>query len=206
MPRGVVVFDLDGTLLRGDTVCEVLAKPLGRIDEMKRFEASTSERDIEIGRLEMAAWYKGHPLETLQNHLRNAQWAPGAHQAIRLLQDAHVEVAIASITWKFAVQWFAHQLNVTHCLGTDLTPRGEVVHVWGRDKARWLRELVATSGVSPDRTAAVGDSNGDVDMLRAATLRFFVGVQPLTGLDAVIHLPETDLRVVAEYVIHEWAA
>jgi hypothetical protein len=28
--------DLNGTLLRGETVCEVLAKPLGRIAEMKK--------------------------------------------------------------------------------------------------------------------------------------------------------------------------
>ncbi len=32
--RGLAVFDLDGTLLRGDTVCEVLAKPLDRLVEM----------------------------------------------------------------------------------------------------------------------------------------------------------------------------
>jgi phosphoserine phosphatase len=32
--HGLVVFDLDGTLLRGQTVCEVLAAPLGRLDEM----------------------------------------------------------------------------------------------------------------------------------------------------------------------------
>lgn len=122
------------------------------------------------------------------------------------MQDAQVEVAIASITWKFAVQWFAEQLNVKHYIGTDLSPRGEIVHVWGRDKARWLQELAASYGASPDRTAAVGDSNGDVDMLRVATLRFFVGVQPVADLDTVIHLPEADLRVVAEHVIHEWAA
>jgi phosphoserine phosphatase len=206
MIRGVVALDLDGTLLRGDTVCEVLAKPLGRIDEMKRFEALTAEEDIENARVEMAEWFKGHPIETLQDHLQNARWAPGAHEAVRRLQDAQVEVAIASITWKFAVQWFAEQLNVQHCIGTDISPRGEIVHVWGRDKARWLQELATDYGASPNRTAAVGDSTGDLDMLRAAALRFFVGVKPVSDLDAVIHLPEADLRVVAERIIHEWAA
>src|SRR5262245_32450902 len=87
MMRGVAVFDLDGTLLRGDTVCEVLAKPPGRIDQMKRLETFTAEKDIEIGRGEMAGWYKGHTIETLQDHLRNAHWAPGADEAIRLLQE-----------------------------------------------------------------------------------------------------------------------
>lgn len=33
--RGLVVFDLDGTLLRGPTVCELLAAPLGHLAEMR---------------------------------------------------------------------------------------------------------------------------------------------------------------------------
>jgi phosphoserine phosphatase len=154
----------------------------------------------------MAEWYKGHPIETLHDHLRNARWAPGAHEAIRILQEAQVVVAIASITWKFAVRWFAEQLNVENYVGTDISPRGEILHVWGRDKARWLQELAAGYGASPDRTAAVGDSNGDLDMLRAAALRFFVGAKSVADLDDVIHLPEADLRVVAKRIIHEWAA
>src|SRR5262245_55058576 len=205
MIRGIAVFDLDGTLLRGDTVCEVLAKPLGRIREMKRFEALTVESDIEIGRAEMAEWYEGHPIESLQGHLWNARWAPGAHEAVRLLQEAQIMVAIASITWKFAVRWFAEQLNVQNYIGTDISTGGKIVHVWGRDKARWLQELAFDYGASPDRTAAIGDSHGDLDMLRAASLRFFVGRKAISDLEAVIHLPETDLRVVAERIIHEWS-
>jgi phosphoserine phosphatase len=205
MIRGLAVFDLDGTLLRGNTVCEILAKPLGRSDEMNRFEALTAESDIEVGRVEMAEWYKGHPIETLQGHLRNARWAPGAHEAIRLLQEENILVAIASITWKFAVRWFAEQLNVPNYIGTDISPRGDIVHVWARDKARWLQELAMEHGASPNRTAAIGDSNGDLPMLRSAALRFFVGTREVSDLDSVIHLPEADLRVVAERIIHEWA-
>ena len=40
---GLVVFDLDGTLLRGPTVCEVLAARLGRLQAMKAFELLTSQ-------------------------------------------------------------------------------------------------------------------------------------------------------------------
>lgn len=205
MIRGIAVFDLDGTLLRGDTVCEVLARPLGRIDEMKRLETYTAERDIEIGRAQMAEWYKGHSIDALRSHLLSARWAPGAHEAIHRLQEAQVIVAIASITWKFAVRWFAEQLKVRNYLGTDVSANGEIVHVWGRDKARWLQELVAYYGASPERTAAVGDSSGDVEMLRAAGLRFFVGANAAPELESVIHLPEADLRLIAERIINEWA-
>ena len=39
---GLAVFDLDGTLLRGPTVCEVLAQTLGRLDQMRQLEVLIS--------------------------------------------------------------------------------------------------------------------------------------------------------------------
>jgi hypothetical protein len=47
----LAAFDLDGTLLRGVTVCGALTRPLGRLDQMQEFEqlslpdASESPRD-----------------------------------------------------------------------------------------------------------------------------------------------------------------
>lgn len=59
--RGLVVFDLDGTVLRGPTVCELLARPLGRLREMESFETLTSEAEIARARAEMVHWYAGIP-------------------------------------------------------------------------------------------------------------------------------------------------
>jgi phosphoserine phosphatase len=69
-----------------------------------------------------------------------------------------------------------------------------------------LQELAADYCASPQRTAAVGDSSGDLEMLRAADLRFFVGPKAIPDLDSVIHFPEADLRLVAERILNEWAA
>jgi len=35
----LVAFDLDGTLLRGDTVCEALARRMGHFERMRELEA-----------------------------------------------------------------------------------------------------------------------------------------------------------------------
>jgi HAD superfamily phosphoserine phosphatase-like hydrolase len=202
--RGMAVFDLDGTLLRGETVCELLARPLGRINQMKQFEQLSSEADIAEARSEMVQWYRDHSIESLQQHLQGAMWAPGARDAVRELNAANVLVGIASITWKFAVQWFADQLGVRHYLGTDVGPDGEIIHVWGRDKAEWLNQLMASNGVSPKRVAAVGDSQGDFEMLQAAQLRFLVGKLDILGLPSTTHLPEADLRLVSEQILRAW--
>src|SRR5690242_6391875 len=108
--RGLVVFDLDGTLLRGPTVCELLAAPLGRSDEMRAFEWLHTEQEIAQARVEMARWYSGIPRGRLLRSLETAQWASGAVEGVALLRDAGIEVAIASITWSFGVEYFATRL------------------------------------------------------------------------------------------------
>ena len=203
---GLAVFDLDGTLLRGPTVCEVLAEPLGRLDEMRQFETFRSEPELALARREMAKWFRGYTIQDLQQHLHSAQWATGAKDGVRRLRNAGIEVAILSVTWSFAVRWFAEQLNVQNYLGTELLPNGDIGHIWGRDKARLLRELVAKHQVTASRIAAVGDSTGDVEMLREAKLRFFVGATPPSDIEDIIHLPAADIDKIAIRILDEWAA
>ncbi len=204
--RGIVAFDLDGTLLRGDTACEILAKPIGRLDEMQRFETFTSEADIIRAREQMAKWYGEHSPQDLAAFLNDVRWAPGVHEAVQRLHEEAIVVGIASLTWSFAVRWCAERLGISHCLGTDLSSNGEIRHVWGRDKARWLQELADSYGIAQHRVAAVGDSGGDSEMLRVAGMRFFVGAHPIPAVASIIHMPAADLRDVAEGIIHEWAA
>jgi phosphoserine phosphatase len=206
IPRGLVAFDLDGTLLRGATVCELLAQPLGRLEEMRRLEALTSEDDIARARQEMAGWYRGHDLAELQRSLTDAHWAPGAKEAVGMLQKEGVEVAIASITWRFAVSWFAQQLRVRHFLGTAMLSNGAIEHVWGRDKARWVSGLAGAYKLPLGRVAAVGDSTTDSELLCAAGVRIFVGANPPSSITDLIYLPGADLRTVAQRILDGWAA
>ena len=156
--HGLVVFDLDGTFLRGETACEVLAVPLGRLEEMKAVESLTEDYEIAQARVQMAQWYRAVPREQLIKSLTSACWAPTAFAAVNRLVAAGVVVAVASITWDFAVSWFAHQLGLTHVLGTQIDRHGTIKHVWPWNKAEWLRELASVLAVPFDRTAAVGDS------------------------------------------------
>jgi phosphoserine phosphatase len=171
---------------------------------MRRLESFTAEPDIAIARAEMAEWYRGHSVASLRESLRETSWAPGAHEAIRRLQGAGILVAVASYTWKFAVEWFAQELNVRHYLGTDLSPEGRILHVWSRDKGHWLVALASKEGVPQERTAAVGDSLGDADMFQVAGLRIFVGAQLSDGIGEVIHMPQADLRDVADRILDAW--
>jgi phosphoserine phosphatase len=205
-PHRLVVFDLDGTLLCGPTVCQVLAEPLGRSEALRRLEALCGETQIAAAPQEMAVWYRHYERGPLQVMLKAASWAPGAVEGVALLQKAGCAIGIASVTWSFAVAWFAEQLGVEQYLGTRLLPGGAVEQVWGRDKGPWLRLLADQLAVGPDRLAAVGDSPGDESLLRAASVRIFVGPTNPPLLPGLIHLPNTDLRIVARRVLSEWTA
>ncbi len=72
--RCLAVFDLDGTLLRGLTVCEVLAESLGYLSRMRELEARIAQGDIVAARMEMARWYQSMSMHELLKHFPLCQY------------------------------------------------------------------------------------------------------------------------------------
>ena len=142
IPSGLAAFDLDGTLLKGDTVCEAIARGLGRLDRMREFEGLgfTQKNEISAAREEMASWYLTQTLPQLRAHLVSMELASGAREGLRLLAENGFNLAIVSITWEFAVEWFADQLGIDYFIGTRLSPGGEITHFWSEDKPVWGRD------------------------------------------------------------------
>jgi phosphoserine phosphatase len=200
------VFDLDGTLLRGPTVCEVLAAAVNRLPRMQEIERLTARSEIAAARIEMAGWYDGLSRSELRALSSRAQLAPGASEGVRTLRDAGVTVAIASITWCFAVEHFARLLGVEHTLATRLHESGEIEHVWGEHKAEWVVQLAGRLSVPRERTAGVGDSAGDHPMLDAVHTPFFVGPQLPRDRDRWLHWPGASIESIAAYLLKQWNA
>jgi phosphoserine phosphatase len=193
-PTRLVAFDLDGTLLRGETACEAIARAIGRLDEMRAFEALTDRGDIAAARREMARWYGEAGQAAIGVAIDGLALAPGAEVAFAWLRRCGVRTAIVSITWDFAVAAVARRLGADDWVGTTLSPTGEVGDFWAEDKARWLAALAEGYGLGPDRVAAVGDSAGDLPMLRWAGRAVFVGGRlPPEVQGGAIHLPGADL-------------
>jgi HAD superfamily phosphoserine phosphatase-like hydrolase len=201
----LVIFDLDGTLLRGDTVCEVIARSLGFLERMRELEATVkSHEEIRRARDEMAGWYTDHSVADLLQMASKARLAPGTEEACAVLRQAGVEIGLASLTWEFAVAWYARKLRAESWLATSLAGDGTIGHVWPEDKGQWLEDRIELAGLSRREVAAVGDSAGDVALLNAAGLPVFVGRNLVGGLpDRVKHMPDADLRDVARLILDE---
>jgi HAD superfamily phosphoserine phosphatase-like hydrolase len=186
------VFDLDGTLIRGASACELLAQGLGRSERMRQFEGLKTVAEIAQARAEMLAWYAEASSEKLLAFLDTACWAPGAREAVALLKAEGYVCGISSMTWRFAVQRFAEHLGIEHYQGTTLAPDGSIEHVWPEDKPGWVTALAARLGFNREQVITVGDSWRDIYLFGAGARAFFVG-----PASAAIGLPEF-VSVVAE--------
>jgi phosphoserine phosphatase len=195
----LAAFDLDGTLIRGPTICESLAERLGKLPRMREMEQMRDIAEIRAARHEMLAWY-GEPPEALCANLSHVTIAPGAAEAFESLAEQGIHTAIVSITWSFAVAWFAHRFGAGAWVGTD-AQRGEIQHFWPSDKPRWLARHANTLGIELSEVAAVGDSLGDVPMLAAVGHPFFVGAELPREIAHAVHAPNADLRDIARLML-----
>jgi HAD superfamily phosphoserine phosphatase-like hydrolase len=194
----LVAFDLDGTLVRGPTICESLAEPLGKLSRMREFEQLRDLAQIRAARQEMLGWYGDAP-QDLYDKL-SLELAPGAAEAFELLARRGVQTAIVSITWSFAVERLARRLGADAWVGTD-AHSGEIRHFWPNDKPDWLARYASTLGIDMSQVAAVGDSHGDVPMLAAVGHPFFVGADLPGEIAHAVHLPNADVREIARLIL-----
>lgn len=200
-PVRLVAFDLDGTLLRGPTICEVLAEKFGMLDRMRAIEQLRDIADIRAAREEMLHWYGNAPLTGLCAELARVEVAPGAVEAFKLLATRGVPTVIVSVTWAFAVEWFAHRFGAQSWVGTSVTSAGSIEHFWPHDKPVWLSGYASDLGIELAEVAAVGDSHGDVPMLAKVGHPIFVGAQLPTEISRALHRPNANLREIAETIL-----
>ena len=201
---GLAAFDLDGTLLKGETVCEAIAHGIGRIERMRELEQLQYNQVSEIAaaREEMARWYSSFSLDELCARLAEMRLATGLEEGFELLRGNDYHLAIISVTWEFAVKWFAKRLGADYHVGVGLSSSGRITHFGPEDKALWLRNLARGLGLHMRDVAAVGDSSGDIAMLEAAGHSFWVGERvPHVLAGRAIHQPNGDIAEIARQIV-----
>lgn len=196
----LVAFDVDGTLLRGETICECIARGIGKVDEMREFEKLASQLDIASGRQAMLEWYKPHGRNDLLAHLSTIRLAPGVESGFARLRERGIKIALVSITWQFAVDWLAAKLGADYAIGTGWTDTDEIVPFWPDDKATWLSALARDLNIPPEQIVAVGDSPGDIPMLKFAGRGYYVGPTMPELPPHIRHWSDADIAELVEDV------
>ena len=199
----LVFFDLDGTLLRG-TVSLLTADWLGRrgaLDDLERRYREGAVSSAVVAETS-AAWFAGRTTAEVGEVLERAPWISGIAETVDALRAAGAEVALATVTWRFAAELVAERFGFAACCGTEMAmDDGRLAGVVSRhfeasDKAAFVAEVCAARGVSTADAAVVGDSRNDLAAFEAAGFSIALNADAAAREAATVALDTDDLRDV----------
>ncbi len=182
----VVVFDLDGTLLRGTTVSLLLAKWLGRTSEIADLERAFHANEISNSVVAdtSAGWLAGRSVNDAWHVLEEGPWIGGMAQTFQALASAGANLLLGTITWSFAAEMLRKRHGFAAVSGTEMyiadgVLSGEVSrHFDEHDKLRFVENWCEQNGYSMGEVAAVGDSRSDVPLFHRAGMSIALNATP----------------------------
>lgn len=200
----VVVFDLDGTLLRGTTVSLLLAQWLGRTSAITELERAFHAHEISNSVVAdtSAGWLAGKSVAEAWRVLEDGSWIDGMAETFQVLAAADVSLLLGTITWSFAGEMLRQRHGFAAASGTEMQAddgvlSGSVSRYFDEhDKLRFVEDWCAQSGYSMSQVAAIGDSRSDVPLFHRAAMSIALNATPDARAVATHVLDTEDLRDV----------
>jgi phosphoserine phosphatase len=195
----VVVFDLDGTLLRGTTVSLLLAQWLGRAEEMSELERAFRAHEISNSVVAdtSAGWLAGRTKADTWRVLTEGPWIEGMAETFQALAAGHVSLLLGTITWSFAGEMLQERYGFAAASGTEMRATDGVLsgvvsrYFDEHDKVRFVEEWCAQNGYSMSQVAAIGDSRSDVPLFYRVGLSVALNATP-DAQAAATHVLDTE--------------
>lgn len=213
-PDALALFDMDGTLLKGRFVVN-LAHRTNKTAELNELldNASIPPEDRTA---RIAALFTGVPRATFEEAARTIPLSPGATEVVIALRKIGYRVGIVSDSFRVATEIVRRRVFADFSIAHQMRFRqdiasGEVMlcpamfHEKGCQqhklcKHNVLLHVCEQSGVPLDRVLAVGDSDPDACMLKAAGVS--VAYQPKTEslAAAAQHVVQGSLLEIMQFV------
>jgi phosphoserine phosphatase len=197
----LIAFDMDGTLLPGDSCWRIIHKHFNVKDVALKNLRDYDEGKIdypEFMRRDIALWQPPPTLADIKKIYGGVKLAPQAGEVVREILERGYRVAIITGGMDFVANKAAKKLGtdlvVANGIETDatgrLTGRG-IFRVDPKKKDKILQKLAARLGFTLSECVAVGDGKYDASFLKSA------------GLGVAINGDE-ELKQVADVVIENF--
>lgn len=177
MKYELITFDIDGTITQHISSWQFLHERLGQwdnqaIEYQKKFQAGRISYR-RFCRLDAAHW-NGMHVEKLYEIFQEIPYAKNAKVAIQILKDRGFKLVAISTGLQFIVERVKNELGFDYTLGNRLKVRNgrltgsAAINVSHLGKGRVLRDILKRFRIPPGRMIVVGDSEGDIPMMRMA--------------------------------------
>jgi len=189
----LVVFDIDGTITRHISSWRYIHEKLGLWDALaKKYQDQFLAGKISYRRfceLDAAHW-KGMRADRLYKAFRQVQYSKNAKKAIRILKKKGFKLIAISTGIQFMAERVKEELGFDHVLSNRLNVRGGRltggvrINISHGAKGKTVRDILKKFRVTPSEMIAVGDSDGDIPMIRLAgySVAFNSSSEKLSGL------------------------
>lgn len=181
----LVAFDMDGTLILGDSCWGVIHRYFGTKGSANRHLRAYEAGEIdypEFMRRDIALWRPVPTLQKIKDILSSYSIAPNVREVVGEVRRRGYLTAIVTGGLDVLADDVARDLGIPHVLanglGADergyLTGEG-ILRVEPSQKDGNLVQLARRLGVSPEECVAIGDSKHDAKFLKLAGLGVAVG-------------------------------
>jgi phosphoserine phosphatase len=173
----LIVFDIDGTITQHISSWQFLHEKLDQWDNQAiQYQNQFLARKISYKRfckLDAAHW-KGMDVDRLYGLFQEISFAKNVEKAVRILKKKGFKLAAISTGIQFIVDRIRKELAFEYVIGNRLKVRkgrltgGVTINVSHLGKGRVLKDLLRRFQVAQSRLIVVGDSEGDIPMMKMA--------------------------------------
>jgi phosphoserine phosphatase len=166
-------FDLDGTLVRGTTICQHLGDFFGHgavVRDLARAYAIGRIGFRELAEKD-AEFYRGRSTRHIASALESLPLIMGIEQTMSRLRENRLKVLLTTITWSFAARIIAQRFRLDGWSGTIMGETNEgllsgsvELHFDEFAKRRFVENYCLNGGISLNNVFAVGDSTSDIPL------------------------------------------
>ena len=207
----LVSIDLDGTLVRGDTITLALARHLGREAEALALESRFARGEIDNATLAAitGAHFAGLTVADLAPALAALPLIGGIAETLAALRARGFVVLLGTITWQFAARYFQRRFGFDAASGTAMDEAdghltGKVTRTFGpADKPGFVAAAARRHGIDLSACAAIGDSASDIPLFRQVGLSIALNATPTAKAAATVALDTGDLTDVLAWLLPE---
>ncbi|MGB2960833.1 MAG: HAD family phosphatase [Candidatus Omnitrophota bacterium] len=173
----LIVFDIDGTITRHISSWRLIHEKLGLWDILARkYQEQFLAGKISYRRfceLDAAHW-KGLRVKKLYAIFKNIRYSKNVKRAIKKLKKKGFKLVAISTGLQFITERVKEELGFHYVIGNRLDVRagkltGKVkINISHGAKGKTLRSILKRFKVKPHEMIAVGDSEGDIPMVKLA--------------------------------------
>lgn len=177
MKYRMIVFDIDGTITRHVSSWRYIHEKMGLWDVLaKKYQEQFLAGKISYRRfceLDAAHW-KGLEENKLRKAFRGIKYSRNAEKVIRKLKEKGFKLVAVSTGLQFMTDRVKKELGFDHALSNRLNVRngrltgGVKINITHGAKGKVLRGVIRKYGILPQEMIAVGDSEGDIPMVKLA--------------------------------------